>query len=231
MRIGGLETATIEIDKTSNPMNSIEPRCLQSPLRSIALLIVSTIALGCDASSGAARSLMAADADVFETVVRSQITPAADDSAIALRSLRVDSRPVADTGPLATGASGAGNLNVDDSASVSPAALTSVAEQRKAILADLHVEEGGPFLYPSCGGTRVHRLRDSTLTPVGTGCPAEWRRYITVGLPVRGAASVLTKLRDREEAPPDPSSELWTVLVTENTIGPGGQNWRQYACL
>ncbi|MGH7651178.1 MAG: hypothetical protein ACREMS_04985 [Gemmatimonadaceae bacterium] len=175
---------------------------------------------------------MKADADVFETVVQSQITPAAGDSAMALRSLRVDSRPVADTGPLATGTQPPAPLNIDSSAdSLSPNSLAKVAGQRKAILADLHVEEGGPFLYPACGGTRVHRLRDSSLTTTGSDCPAEWRRYVTVGLPVRGAAAVLSKLRDREEAPPDSSAELWTVLVTENTIGPSGQTWRQYACL
>ncbi len=209
-------------------MNSIYPRGLRSPARLIAL----AVSIGCSGPTSAERSLLKADADVFETVVQSQITPAADDSAIALRSLRVDSRPVADTGPLGTGTSSPPTLTVDESAdSLSVKALDKVAEQRKAILSDLHVEEGGPFLYPDCGGTRVHRLRDSTLTSVGSGCPPDWRRYLTVGLPVRGAAQVLSKLRDREEAPPDSSAELWTVLVTENTIGSSGQTWRQYACL
>jgi hypothetical protein len=211
-------------------MNTIEPRRRKSRARLTVVVTVAAIAFGCDRSSSAERLLLKEDADVFETVVASQITPAADDSAIALRSLRVDSHPVADTGPLTSGTAHAGALSLADSA-VSTDALAKIADQRKAILGDLHVEEGGPFLYPSCGGTRVHRLRDSTLTPEGSGCPAEWRRYVTVGLPVRGAAAVLTKLRDREEAPPDPGAELWTVLVTENTIGPGGQTWRQYACL
>lgn len=209
-------------------MNSIEPVVL----RSAACTIVVAVAVSCSGLSKSERSLMKSDAEVFETVVQSQITPAPDDSAIALRSLRVDSRPFADTGALATGATSPAPLTADSSPdSLSPEALAKVAEQRKAILADLHVEEGGPFVYPDCGGTRVHRMRDSSLTSVGGGCPAEWRRYITVGLPVKGASAVLNTLRNREEAPPDPSTELWTVLVTENTIGPSGQTWRQYACL
>jgi hypothetical protein len=209
-------------------MNTIQAR----RLRSAARLVGAAAVVACTGPSSAERSLMKADGDVFETIVQSEITPAGDDSAIALRSLRVDSRPVADTGPLAAGATPPSPLTVDSSAdSLSPTALAKVAEQRKAILSDLHVEEGGPFLYPDCGGTRVHRLRDSTLTTTGSGCPAGWRRYVTVGLPVKGPAAVLSKLRDREEAPPDSSAELWTVLVTENTIGTSGQTWRQYACL
>lgn len=27
------------------------------------------------------------------------------------------------------------------------------------------------------------------------------------------------------------SGEVWTVLVTESSIGTGGQDWRQYACV
>jgi hypothetical protein len=38
-------------------------------------------------------------------------------------------------------------------------------------------------------------------------------------------------LRSKESAPPDSSEEAWTVLVTESSIGPGGQDLRQYAWL
>ena len=42
---------------------------------------------------------------------------------------------------------------------------------------------------------------------------------------------MLDRLRSREAPAPDSTAEVWTVLVTESSIGPGGQDWRQYAWL
>ena len=103
--------------------------------------------------------------------------------------------------------------------------------QRKQILRDLHVEEGGPFVYPECGGFRTRRFRDSSAVHPDPECPKTFRRYVTAGLPTRGASAVIAKSRRPEAYPPDTTREMWTVLVTETSVGPGGQQWRQYAWL
>jgi hypothetical protein len=175
--------------------------------------------------------MLSADAEVFETMVRAQVSQTPDDSAVALRVLRVDSRPASDNA-LASAQPGASGLDLDAPPdTLPPEAVTRIADQRKAILSDLHVEEGGPFNYPGCGGTHPHRTPDSSALNLGNECPRAWRRYVTVSLPYRGEAEVLAKLRSRPSAPADSSVESWTVLVTENAIGPAGQTWRQYACL
>ena len=175
--------------------------------------------------------MLSADARVFEAMVRAQISRTPDDSAVALRVLRVDSRPSSDNAQLAAAPRSAGvDLDAPPD-TLPPETLARIADQRKAILADLHVEEGGPFDYPGCGGTHPHRALDSPVPALGQECPRTWRRYVTVGLPFRGEASVLAKLRAPTSAPADSSAESWSVLVTENSIGPAGQTWRQYACL
>jgi hypothetical protein len=176
--------------------------------------------------------MLSADAEVFEATVRAQISQTPDDPAVALKVLRVDSRPVSDNAQLASTPPGAPGVDLDAPPdTLPPETLARIAEQRKAILSDLHVEEGGPFNFPGCGGTRPHRTPDSSTVQLGNECPRTWRRYVTVGLPFRGEADVLVKLRGRAAPPSDSTAELWTVLVTENAIGPAGQTWRQYACL
>jgi hypothetical protein len=187
------------------------------------------LALGqsCARTSRAERAVLAADAEVFETVIRSELSPDPADSVASLRVMRVDSRPVTDNGELTATSTGHTGFELDkDSDSVSDAGVARIADQRKEILSDLHVEEGGPFAYPGCGGSRSHGSTEQSIA----ACPREWRRYITVGIPYRGTAAVIDKLRT-QSPPPDSSAELWTVLVAENSVGPGGQEWRQYAWL
>jgi hypothetical protein len=176
--------------------------------------------------------MLTADAEVFEATVRAQISQTPDDSVVALKVLRVDSRPASDNTQLTSTPPRASGVDLDAPPdTLPPETLARIADQRKAILSDLHVEEGGPFNFPGCGGTRPHRAPDSAIIQLGTECPSTWRRYVTVGLPFRGEADVLRKLRGRAAPPADSTAELWTVLVTENAIGPAGQTWRQYACL
>jgi hypothetical protein len=184
----------------------------------------------CDSIPQRDRSLVRADAEAFETIVRSEIPDSAGDSTLSPAFLRVDSRPIGDNSALSGGdRPKAIDLEVPaDTASSSAVAL--IAQQRRAILKLLRVEEGGPFVYPDCGGTRPRRVKDSAAL-AGANCPKEFRRYVTVGLPYRGAAPALDKVRSRESPAPDSTSEVWTVLVTESSIGPGGQDWRKYAWL
>jgi guanyl-specific ribonuclease Sa len=161
---------------------------------------------------------------VFESVIRSEQSPDPADSAASLRVMRVDSRPVTDNDPLTPTPRQTGFDLDKASDSLSDASIARIAAQRKAVLGDLHVEEGGPFAYPGCGGS--HGSTELSFA----ACPRDWRRYITVGIPYRGTAAVIDKLRTLSPAP-DSTAELWTVLVAENSVGPGGQEWRQYAWL
>lgn len=191
------------------------------------MVVLASIA-GCGRPSKAVRAVLAADAEVFETVIQSELSPEPADSAASLRVMRVDSRPVTDNGELTASSTRQTGFDLDKvSDSLSDAGVERIAEQRKEILKDLHVEEGGPFAYPGCGGSRSHGSTERSFA----ACPREWRRYITVGIPYRGAAAtIIDKLR-KQSLPPDSSAELWTVLVAENSVGPGGQEWRQYAWL
>jgi hypothetical protein len=198
----------------------------------VALAIAVSLADACGGAERSEREMLSADAEVFEAIVRAQVSQTPDDSAVALRVLRVDSRPVSDNTQLGSAAQVAVGVDLDEPTdTLSPEAMSRIADQRREILADLHVEEGGPFNYPGCGGTRSHRTPDPDTLQMGTACPSVWRRYVTIGLPVRGEAEVLAKLRSRSSAPTGSTAESWTVLVTENTIGPAGQTWQQYACL
>jgi guanyl-specific ribonuclease Sa len=208
-------------------MKSIEHGSRGSLRRSVFVAVGLVICQSCSTSSRAERAVLAADAEVFESVIRSEQSPDPADSAASLRVMRVDSRPVTDNAELtasSTPQTGFDLERVPDS--LSAADVARIAEQRKAILKDLRVEEGGPFAYPDCGGSRTHQ----STKPSDAACPSDWRRYITVGIPYRGTAAVVEKLRT-QSPPPDSSAELWTVLVAENSVGPGGQDWRQYAWL
>ena len=184
----------------------------------------------CDSFRSAERALLHADAEVFEVVARSQRAFGTDDSSRAARFLRIDSRPIDNITLLSSETPVPPGIALDDdSAQLSSRAVERIARERRAILERLGVEEGGPFVFPGCGGVRSG---EPPLTPGGAPsaapCPTEWRRYVTVGLPRRGVAQIPEKVRRPEPRSFD-TSEVWTVLVTESSIGLGGQDWKQYA--
>jgi hypothetical protein len=117
----------------------------------------------------------------------------------------------------------------DDSVEPSSRGVERIIRERRAILKRLGVEEGGPFVFPGCGGVRTGEpATEAGVSQSVASCPTEWRRYVTIGLPRRGVAQIPDKLRRAEPLSFD-TSEVWTVLVTETSIGTGGQDWRQYA--
>ena len=183
---------------------------------------------GCALMGDAQRQVLEADAEAFETVVRSQVT---DSAAGTFGFLRVDPRPGSDAeDPALTGpVQAAPALVVPQPVDTLAGLAERIQDQRGSILDALHVEGGGPFNYPDCGGAR--RVSDSVDANAAGKCPREPVRYVTVGIPYRGAAPVLAKLRSPESPAPDTSAELWTVVVSETNVGPGGQQWRQYAWL
>lgn len=177
------------------------------------------------------RSIIRADAEIFDSVVQTQ---RADTLRLLPRTLsvRIDSRPVGDNADLAATPDRPRQLDLSAAEdSLSAAALEAVVQQRKRILRSAGIEEGGPFNYPECGGARMPRSADSTNYSPAAVCPDFVRRYITVGLPFRGAAQILNRARPVGAPPPDSTGEMWTVLMTESSVGPGGQQWRQYVSL
>lgn len=196
--------------------------------KSLSGLLMTLCVLGaCSLWGDSQREIVDADAQTFETVVRSQL---ADSGSIAPGFLRVDPRPAIDNPIPSTAAQPSPPLVLPDSSGIpTTAAANRIIRNRGAILEDLHVSSGGPFSFPECGGTR--RVMDPGGL-IGTAkCPREPVRYVAVGMPYRGAAPILAKLRRPETPAPDSSAELWTVLVSETNTGPGGQRWQQHAWL
>jgi hypothetical protein len=185
---------------------------------------------GCDDLSTSERELVHSDAEAFEAVARSELVNDTEDSSRSPRFLRIDSRPVDNTSILPPKpAAPAGIPFDDDSMAASSAVIDRIARERRAILARLGVEEGGPFVFPGCDGVRTgDREPKRGTNPARAGCPTQWRRYVTIGLPRRGVGLIPENVRKTDPRSFD-SGEVWTVLVTETSIGSGGQDWKQYA--
>jgi hypothetical protein len=185
---------------------------------------------GCDNLSTSDRELVHTDAEVFEAVARSELAVGTEDSSRSPRFLRIDSRPVDNTSILPPKPpSSTGIPSDDDSVLPSSAVIDRIAPERRAILNQLGVEEGGPFVFPGCEGVRSGETEPKPgVTPPRAGCPTQWRRYVTIGLPRRGVGLIPENVRKTDPRSFD-TGEVWTVLVTETSIGSGGQDWKQYA--
>jgi hypothetical protein len=206
-------------------MKAIQPDCARS-------LVVLAAALSFGCSYRGEREIVHIDGEIFDAVVRSQAPDSSNPEPRTTSALRFDARPAGDNTDLAATPEHPRRLDLSEGAdSLSAGALRSIINQRKDILRSAAVEEGGPFNYPDCGGTRTRRAPDSTAHLGAPRCPGFVRRYVTVGLPYRGAAPLLVKVRPPESPPADSAGEQWTVLVTESSVGPGGQQWRQYVTL
>jgi hypothetical protein len=196
----------------------------------VALAVAFLTVEGCDNLSTSERELVHTDAEVFEAVVRAQVVAGMEDSARLRRFLRIDSRPVDNTSLLPPRPPGPTGIALDDDSTLlSSATINRITRDRTAILERLGVEEGGPFAFTGCEGIRTGgpaSKRDAT--PSGASCPTDWRRYVTIGLPRRGVGLIPERVRRTDPRSFD-SGEVWTVLVTETSIGTGGQDWKQYA--
>jgi len=197
----------------------------------LALGFALLISAGCDNLSKSERELIHTDAEAFEVVARAERVVGIEDSSRLPRFLRIDARPIDNNTllPPPQTPPPTGIAIEDDSTSASSATFDRIARERRDILDRLGVEEGGPFFFPGCEGVRTGEARPGSRTaPQGAGCPKEWRRYVTVGLPRRGVEQIPEKVRKIDPRSFD-SGEVWTVLVTETSIGIGGQDWKQYA--
>jgi hypothetical protein len=185
---------------------------------------------GCDNLSTAERELVHTDAEVFEVVARSELLVGAEDSSRSPRFLRIDSRPEDNTSTLPPKPAGPAGIPLDeDSMPASSAVIDRIQSERHAVLKRLGVEEGGLFYYPDCEGVRSAETEPkSGVTAPRAGGPAQWRRYVTIGLPRRGVGLIPEAVRKTDPRAFD-TGEVWTVLVTETSIGSGGQDFKQYA--
>jgi hypothetical protein len=185
---------------------------------------------GCDNLSRSERELVHTDAEVFQAVARSELVVGTEDSSRSPRFLRIDSRPEDNTSTLPPKPPGPAGIPLDDdSIPSSSAAINRIQTERRAILQRLGVEEGGPFVFPDCEGVRSAETEPkSGVTPPRAGCPTQWRRYVTIGLPRRGVGLIPETVRKTDPRAFD-TGEVWTVLVTETSIGSGGQDFKQYA--
>jgi hypothetical protein len=185
---------------------------------------------GCDNLSTSERELVHTDAEVFEAVARSELVAGTEDSSRSPRFLRIDSRPEDNTSTLPPKPPTPAGIPLDDDSMPASSAVTDrITSERRAILQRLGVEEGGPFFFPGCEGVRTAETepKPSVTTP-RAGCPTQWRRYVTIGLPRRGVGLIPENVRKTDPRSFD-TGEAWTVLVTETSIGSGGQDWKQYA--
>jgi len=202
-------------------------RCV---LPCLAYGIALIIAEGCDNLSTSEREMVHTDAETFETVARSELIAGTDDSSRSPRFLRIDLRPVDNTSILPPKPPSPAGIPLDlDSMPTSSATLNRIATERSAILKQLGIEEGGPFFFPGCEGVRTGDTEPKRgATSPRAGCPTQWRRYVTIGLPRRGVGLIPDNVRQTDPRSFD-TGEVWTVLVTETSIGSGGQDWKQYA--
>lgn len=195
----------------------------------VALAVAFLSLEGCDNLSTSERELVHTDAEIFEAVTRSELAVGTEDSSRLRPLVRIDSRPIDNTSLLPPHST-AGIALDEDSIPTSSATLSRITDERRAILQRLGVEEGGPFSFAGCEGIRTGEPTPKPAASQSPGCPKEWRRYVTIGLPRRGVSLIPEKVRKTDPRPFD-TGEIWTVLVTENSIGSGGQDWRQYACV
>jgi hypothetical protein len=206
-------------------MKAIHPHCRR-------LLGWASVAFIVACGDARRRAFIRADGEIFESVARSQVTDSASTPSRTTSALRFDSRPAGDNAELAGAPDRPAHLELTANGdSLADDALDAIVEQRKDILQSVGIEEGGPFDYPLCGGALTRRTKGSTVVLPVPKCPGFVRRYLTVGLPYRGVSPILERVRPAGVLAPDSTGESWTVLVTESSVGPGGQQWRQYVSL
>jgi hypothetical protein len=186
-----------------------------------------------------AMTLIQADSEVFEAVVRAQL--AADDENYPhhLDQVRFDARPYGT-------ASGypenfAGVEGIDPTLTFGRAGKSEIEDlvfNRKEVLDALGAEQGHMPTYRQCAGAGVptpppargSKTRVKTINVYG-GCPRLPEYYLTVGLPVRGQPEGLRNGRDSHGRRVSLKGDVWTALVDEHVIGPNGWTTSQYAWL
>jgi hypothetical protein len=184
-------------------------------------------------------ALIRADSEVFEAVVRAQLAGNMKDYPYHLDGLRYDSRPSIPvaafpiTAPRSQKAGMTGPFEAPDSVM-----MRRLAVNRKQILKQAGVEEGGPLPYSNCAGLLVppppppvgsSAPPSTARSDVHASCPRHSESYLTVSLPIRGEPEVLKRRPNLKGRRVNLTGEVWTVVVEGDTAGPNGSMWTQYA--
>jgi hypothetical protein len=184
-------------------------------------------------------TLIQADSEVFEAVVRAQLAADDDNYPHHLDGVRIDARPYGT-------ASGypenfAGVEGIDPTLTFGRAGKSEIEDlvfNRKEVLDALGAAQGHMPTYRQCAGAGVPTpppARSSKTRPKATnvyaGCPRSPQYYLTVGLPVRGQPEGLQNGRDPHGRRVSLEGDVWTALVEEHVIGPNGWTVSQYAWL
>ncbi len=184
-------------------------------------------------------TLVQADSEVFEAVVRAQLAAGNESYPHHLDGVRIDARPYGT-------ASGypenfAGVEGIDPTLTFGRAGKSETEDlvfNRKEVLDALGAAEGHVPTYRQCAGAGVptpppprgSKTRAKT-NNVHAGCPRSLEYYVTVGLPVRGQPEGLKNVRDSRGRRVSLKGDVWTTLVDEHMIGPTGWTVSQYAWL
>jgi hypothetical protein len=187
-------------------------------------------------------TLIRADSEVFDAVVRAQLAGGDDEYPYHLERLRYDSRPYGTPSGYPEVFSGV--QGIDPSLSFprpGKPAINRLAKNRKLILQMNGVPEGRPVSYSQCAGVREPTPpppRGSTSgggskkpADMHAGCPRTPEHYLTVGLPIRGQPAGLRDARDSRGERVSLNGDIWTTLVDVHSAGPNGWSWSQYAWL
>jgi hypothetical protein len=184
-------------------------------------------------------TLIQADSEVFDAVVRAQLAAGDDNYPHHLDGVRIDARPYGT-------ASGypenfAGVEGIDPTLTFGRAGKSEIEDlvfNRKEVLDALGATQGHMPTYRQCAGAGVPtpppargaKARAKT-TNVYAGCPRSPEYYLTVGLPVRGQPEGLRNGRDAHGHRVSLKGDVWTALVEEHAVAPNGWTVSQYAWL
>src|SRR3954469_1002803 len=183
-------------------------------------------------------TLIQADSEVFEAVVRAQLATGDDDYPHRLDALRIDARPYGTQ----TGypENFAGVQGIDPTLTFGRAGqseINDLVRNRQQILESAGAPAGRAPAYRQCAGAGVPtpppargaKATRAKSSDVHAGCPKAAEYYLTVGLPVRGQPAGLENARDVRGRRVSLKGDVWTALIDEHAAGPRGWTWSQYA--
>jgi hypothetical protein len=184
-------------------------------------------------------TLIRADSEVFDAVVRAQLTAGDEDYPRHIDGIQFDAQPYGT--PSGYPENFAGVQGIDPTLTFGRAGKSEIEDlivNRREILDRNGLTDARPPTYRQCAGAGVptpplaRRSKTRTETAdVHSGCPRSREYYVTVGLPVRGQPDGLRNVRDVHGHRVSLKGDVWTALVDEHSAGPNGWTWSQYAWL
>ena len=180
--------------------------------------------------------LVRADSELFEGVVRGQLSGTKKEYPFHLDSPRFDSRPYGTDSAFPRGGLSFEKGDPTFPNRLRPEVVARLVADRKLVLRALDVQEGGPRNYSPCAGILVvpvpppgGSISREKLAELRAGCPKTEDAYLTVGLPIRGVPEGIRKFGIAYKAPIQLTGEVWTAIVEGWYAGPSGGMWDEHA--